>query len=86
MKIEGSGLKCPKCETKLDGETSISTEGAEPSPGDVSVCVYCLLLLEFVDSDDGLSVRELNKNDAPYELLEAARILAFNRIYGQSNV
>ena len=35
-----SKIKCPKCETLVDGFSGISEEG-KPSDGDISICFYC---------------------------------------------
>ena len=40
--------RCPGCQSLLNGATSVSTETVTPpQTGDLSVCVYCCLLLTF---------------------------------------
>lgn len=41
-------VRCPACDHLVDAATSTQGE-ATPSPGDLSVCVYCAAVLEFAD-------------------------------------
>jgi hypothetical protein len=45
--------RCPACQTKLDGATAAGHK-ATPTGGDLSVCAYCALVLEF---NNDLTVR-----------------------------
>jgi hypothetical protein len=40
---------CPKCETVLDGATDLDGKGVAPSPGDITMCIYCHTVMEFTD-------------------------------------
>lgn len=63
---------CTGCGTTVDAATAIDNRTAEPSPGDITVCLYCGRLMAFADD---LAVRDLT--DA--EMIDAAadeRILA----------
>lgn len=46
--------RCPCCAKVLDAATS-TTEEVRPSPGDLTVCIYCFSCLEFLDSEPWLS-------------------------------
>lgn len=49
---------CPQCLKLLDGFTAVASEKeARPSPGDVTVCVYCRAVLQFT-GDLGLEMAE----------------------------
>jgi hypothetical protein len=41
--------RCPKCNALLDGGCGLNNHGAEPAPGDVTICVYCGSLNCFKD-------------------------------------
>jgi phage FluMu protein Com len=41
--------KCPSCGTITDSDSVAFGEDAKPSPGDVSICLYCAKLLVFGD-------------------------------------
>ena len=43
-------VACPDCGRDVGGFTGPSGQGLRPSPGDVSVCVYCGAVLRFTDS------------------------------------
>lgn len=55
---------CPKCGKVLDAATSIE-EGAIPSPGDITICMYCGELLRF---DENLISHKLS--DEEFESLD----------------
>lgn len=38
---------CPKCGKTLDAACSLHNPEARPTPGDVSICIYCAALLQF---------------------------------------
>ena len=40
---------CPNCNVPLDAVTDPSEQNKLPSPGDVTLCLYCDELLEFTD-------------------------------------
>lgn len=57
--------RCPACKSKLDGATGTEA-GATPKPGDLSVCCYCTVVLEF---NTDLTVRQ-----APQSVLDSLSI------------
>ena len=72
------GCACINCHKLVDGATSVDREQS-PTPGDMTVCVYCGHLMAF---DDNLMLRELT--DA--EIVECAgdpRILLAQKICGK---
>lgn len=50
---------CPQCDRILDSETSFNTE-EKPSPGDNTVCLYCLSVLRF---DEHLKLKLLSVDE-----------------------
>ena len=40
---------CPQCGKKIDAAISASGEHVMPESGDVTICVYCGVLLEYTD-------------------------------------
>lgn len=52
--------QCPVCSTRLDAVTSISEEGALPTPGDVTMCFYCTTYLRF---GEGMKLETLPEKD-----------------------
>lgn len=44
---------CPNCLSKIDGVTSIKGETKLPGPGDISMCLYCLRLLVWLEPEGG---------------------------------
>lgn len=47
--------KCPSCGGKLDAASCMSRPKGKPSPGDISVCLYCGQALQFTN-DLGVAV------------------------------
>lgn len=41
--------RCPACKYKMDTAASISEDGSQPSPGDLSMCLMCGEPLEFTE-------------------------------------
>jgi hypothetical protein len=58
--------KCPCCQATLDGATNIDDSG--PSPGDFSLCFYCLTKLRFTDD-----MHFCKASDSDLEELEPAQ-------------
>ena len=55
---------CPACGKQLDADTPVSG-GPEPDPGDVSICVGCGAVLQYLrDADDGLLHRHVMTAEA----------------------
>ncbi len=50
--------RCPACMKSLTGATSF--DDATPSPGDLSICVYCMNVLQF---QTDLTVRSLRADE-----------------------
>ena len=57
--------RCPGCGTALDGAMAVDLSGVmpTPTPGDLTVCLYCAAPLEFVAGESALELRRL-KPDA----------------------
>jgi Zn ribbon nucleic-acid-binding protein len=53
------GSECPSCKKMLDGASAIDDD-CEPSPGNVTICIYCGHIMAFADD---LSFRELNDEE-----------------------
>ena len=51
--------RCPGCGTALDGATAVDLSGVMPTPGDLTVCLYCAAPLEFAAGESGLELRPL---------------------------
>ena len=62
VRIEGDKLPtCPKCDKVLDGATHAGGEDdAVPTPGDISICLYCVAILQF---QEDLSLNELSEEE-----------------------
>ena len=73
MSVHLPGNKCPACDYKLDGASSPGREGAVPSEGDLSVCINCASLLEFVEVDGALRSRLLDMEKL-FELPDEVRL------------
>lgn len=42
--------KCAQCRARIDFVSEADSDAKLPKAGDVSVCVYCIAMLRFVDS------------------------------------
>ena len=52
-------MHCPSCSALLDGVMTVSGQG-KPNPFDVTVCIYCAAMLEFIFGEgDNLNLRQL---------------------------
>lgn len=80
MKLESSKLFCPKCKTKLDGFTSVSEDSVVPESGDVTICFYCSSVLEYINEDNELGLKE-----ASYETMMEAGLLDISRAHNMIN-
>jgi len=58
--IEVPTSKCPSCDAPLDGATDAYGEET-PSPGDISICLYCGHLMAFADD---MTTRDLTDAEA----------------------
>jgi len=54
--------KCPACSHVLDAATGLEDVTHVPEPGDVTLCINCLELLEF-DEKLGLSILDFDRLD-----------------------
>jgi len=69
------GATCLNCGKVTDGATAVGVEGVVlPSPGDLTVCLYCGHLMAF---DETLQFRELTE-DEMVEVAGDERIVAIN--------
>lgn len=66
------GNDCLSCGTHLDACSGIETGGGAPSPGDITICLYCGHLMAF---NDELGLRNLTEDEA-HEIAGDHRILA----------
>lgn len=55
---EAETLKCPGCGCMLDGFTSAALAAVRPKPGDISICLYCGLPLQY--HGEPIALRELD--------------------------
>jgi hypothetical protein len=65
------GCNCLNCGKHLDGASAINDDGM-PSPGDITLCIYCGHIMAFADD---LSFRELNDEEM-HEVAGDKRIIA----------
>ena len=42
--------RCPNCREGLGGYTAVKLDGATPRPGDLTVCCYCEVVLQYAGS------------------------------------
>lgn len=54
--------KCPECGEKVDAATHVSSMEM-PSPGDVSLCLYCGALLEYDALLHSVPMRDATRRD-----------------------
>lgn len=54
--LENKFVKCPICDYKLDGATSMEDPQIKPKPGDIGICFNCGALLQY---EEGYFVHEL---------------------------
>lgn len=41
------GSNCPSCSKFLDGATGTDNKSTPPKPGDLTICVYCVEVLQY---------------------------------------
>lgn len=51
---------CPTCAAPFDAHTCMNHPASHPSPGSITVCIYCANVLVF---GDNLTLRELSFDD-----------------------
>jgi hypothetical protein len=61
---------CPKCGHTLDACTSAKFDGAQPRPGDATVCIGCGAVLSFTDD---LSLQEQDLNELTPDVLREVK-------------
>lgn len=64
--------KCPSCGTALNAATATELPGGAPSPGDLTVCLQCAVILQFGEG--------LTQTIAPRELLLNLDPMTSNRL------
>lgn len=76
---------CPQCSRVLDAASHSSGERIAPKAGDLSVCLYCLTVLQFAED---LSVLALSQSQLDAlagaerkELMNALANLALSRLF-----
>lgn len=52
--------ECPKCGKHINAAATVSDENAQPSSGDVTVCIGCAGILKF---DDNLKLAKLTTEE-----------------------
>ena len=75
---EVPGAHCPNCGKWVDGATGVSAD-ARPSPGDISICIYCSHLSAYADD---LTLRHLTDEEM-IEIAGDKHILAAMRAIEQ---
>lgn len=70
-----NGTDCLSCGKHLDACSGVETGGRTPSPGDITICLYCGHLMAFSDT---LGLRELTSAEAK-EIAGDPRILAVQK-------
>lgn len=51
---------CPCCDHRLDASFEAKGQNIDPKPGDLSICIYCLAILEY---QKDLTFKELLEED-----------------------
>ena len=80
---------CPKCGWEIDLATCVGDRELQPKVGDLSLCVHCTCLLNYVVVEDGeFSYQQFDEEELPEEvkmMIERARqvIREFKRREGQ---
>lgn len=70
--------KCPHCQTRLDVFIFAIPQGANPKPGNITICVYCETFLIFTPE---MSIRSIDKSDNIMpEILEVIKAIAEDKI------
>lgn len=78
--------RCPNCRTVVDGATAVDGSEAFPSPGDVTVCVYCAAVLIFTATGLRLpTFAELEKLAENWDLVRAVHIATLFRAQNARN-
>lgn len=54
---------CPSCGHALDSATALHHRGAQPDPGDISICFYCAAVNRFALGRDGLVLEAVTGDD-----------------------
>lgn len=70
---------CPACQTVVDGAMAMDGSQALPSPGDVTVCVYCARVLIF--TADGLRLPTFDEIEKLAEDENLVRAVAIATIF-----
>lgn len=73
---------CPVCNHKLDAYTSTDDEETHPKEGDVSICIKCVSILLFKETEKGMNLcvpstkeqKELEKNYELKEIVETIKL------------
>lgn len=63
-----AGSTCPCCKRVLDGASCLEDEKLMPNAGDITICIYCLTILEF---DNNLKLLEMTNeqiSELPHEM------------------
>lgn len=58
-----SAPPCPRCGKRLTGAGSVGHD-KPPEEGDVTICMFCAMVLVFYNTPDGLGLRFPNFKDA----------------------
>ena len=71
---------CPKCGEKVDAATCVGDRELQPKVGDLSLCIYCTALLQYVGVEDGeFSYQEVGEGELDgglrYELNRARQVI-----------
>jgi hypothetical protein len=69
------GSDCPSCGKHLDACSGVEAGGRSPSPGDITICLYCGHVMAFSDT---LGLRDLT-DDERRETAHDSRLLAIQK-------
>lgn len=74
-------ITCPACNKKLDGHMTTEGKLDNPKKGDLGICYYCRVVLEF---QGGLEVKQINVDDIDSEeirtTIKMALFMVKNRV------
>jgi hypothetical protein len=73
-KFVESKPKCPKCGHSLDSAAAVNGQQILPSPGDLTICVYCRCVCVFEEKDNELSLRFATEKER--EILKSDKFLS----------
>jgi hypothetical protein len=75
---------CPGCGEILSGATAVDLSGRAPKSGDVTICLYCTAVLEFVNNEGALNLALVHGDElilalANPKIRKARQVILANR-------